>query len=204
MFVGWVHDTERPDTCRVQVTYAGENVAEAVASLFRRDVLQGGHSHGHHGFRARLLRPLPPGSCMVTLRLPANNAAAPMQVDVPELDPPTPERVEDILHQPPAWTAADVAAHPDCLYPEANCARLGPERFTDAVFRFVFGRWPSDPESRMNTQSLMAGRIRPRDLLLECLASRERAESASELPGPFDPRFPFTLADYRPATQAAA
>ena len=204
IFQGWVRDTERPDACHVQVTYAGEKVAEGVASLFRGDVLQGGQSHGHHGFQARLLRPLPAGPVMVMLHLPAEGASAPMQVDVPELEPPTLERVEDILRQPPGWTVDDVAAHPGCLCPEANCARLGPARFTDAVFRFVFGRWPSEPESAMNTQSLAAGRIAPRALLLECLASRERAECRSGLPGPFDPRFPFTLAGARQATQDAA
>ncbi len=204
VFLGWVRDDERPDACRVQVSYAGEKVAEAVASLFRRDVLQGGRSHGHHGFRARLLRPLPPGLSMVMLDLPTHDAAAAMQVDVPELEPPTPERVEDILHRPPGWTVADVAAHPACLYPQANCARLGPARFTDAVFRFVFGRWPSEAESRMNTDALAAGRITPRGLLLECLASRERAESSAELPGPFDARFPFTLSGQLPPIREAA
>ncbi len=204
VFLGWVRDDERPDACRVQVTYAGETVAEAMASLFRRDVLQGGLGHGHHGFQARLLRPLPPGSGMVMLHMPTHDAAAPMRVDVPELDPPTSERVEDILHRPQGWTVADVAAYPACLYLEANCARLGPARFTDAVFRFVLGRWPSEPESRMNVQSLAAGRITPRGLLLECLASRERAESAADLPGPFDPRFPFTLSDRPTATRDAA
>ena len=204
VFLGWVRDDERPDACRVRVAYAGEMVAEAVANLFRRDVLQGGLSHGHHGFQARLMRPLPPGPAMVMLHLPAQGAAAPMQVDVPELEPPTPERVEDMLHQPSGWSVADVAAHPACLYPEANCARLGPARFTDAVFRFVFGRWPSEPESRMNAQSLAAGRITPRGLLLELLASRERAELTAALPGPFDPRFPFTLSDHVPALRDAA
>ncbi len=204
VFLGWVRDTELPDACHVQVTYAGEKVAEGMASLFRRDMLQSGQGHGHHGFQARLLRPLPTGPAVVTLHVPAHGASAPMQVDVPELEPPTFERVEDILHQPPGWTVADVAAQPGCLCPEANCARLGPARFTDAVFRFVLGRWPSQPESAMNTQSLAAGRIAPRALLLECLASRERAESSFGLPGPFDPRFPFTLAGASPAIQAAA
>ncbi len=198
-----MRDTERPHACHVQVTYAGEKVAEAMAGLFRADVLRGGYGHGHHGFAARLLRPLPPGLAMVLMQLPGLGAA-PMQVDVPELDAPQLERVEDILHQPPGWHVADVAGYPACLYPEANCAKLGPAGFTDAVFRFVFGRWPSKAEGRMNAESLAAGRITPRGLLLECLASRERADMQPELPGPFDPMFPFTLAAYRPATQAAA
>ncbi len=203
LFLGWVRDGARPDACRVQMMYAGETVADAIASLFNRSVLQSGHGHGHHGFRARLLRPLPPGPGVVTMHLPAQGAAAPMPVDVPELDPPAILPVEDMLCQPPGWTAADVAANLACLYPEANCARLGPERFTDAVFRFVFGRWPSEAESWMNTQSLTAGRLTPRALLLECLTSRERTESASVLPGPFDPGFPFTLNAHQPSTQAA-
>lgn len=202
--VGWVRDSARPDACRVQMTYAGERVAEALACLFDRAVLAGGHGHGHHGFQAKLLRPLPPGPGVMTMRLPAQDAAAPMQVHIPELDPPAVEHVEDVLRQPPGWTAADVAAHLDCLRPEDNYARLGPERFTDAVFRFVFGRWPSEAESRMNTDSLAAGRVAPRALLLECLTSRERAESAAALPGPFDPGFPFSLHAHPSPSGAAA
>ena len=204
MFLGWVRDTEHLQACHVQVTYAGEKIAEAMAGLFRADVLRGGYGHGHHGFAARLLRPLPPGPAVVMMQVPARKAAAPMQVDVPELEAPALERVEDILQQPPGWTVADVAAHPACLYPEANGARLGPAGFTDAVFRFVFGRWPSKAESQMNTESLVAGRITPRALLLECLTSRERADLRTELPGPLDPMFPFLLAEHQPATQAAA
>ena len=193
MFHGWLRDSERPAANRVHITYAGEKIAEAVAGLFRADLLQAGYGHGHHGFLARLLRPLPPGPAVVMIHLPASEAEAPMQVEVPALEPPGEERVENMLCQPPGWSVADVAGHPGCLFPRANCARLGRAAFTDAVFRFVFGRWPSKAESRLNIDSLAAGRITPRALLLECLHSRERADLATALPGPFDPLFPFKL-----------
>ena len=201
---GWVRDTDHPEACHVQALYAGELVAEAVARLFRRDVLDGGHGHGHHGFEARLRRPLPPGRGVVTMHLPAHRTSAPMMVDIPILEPPQAARVEDMLRQPPGWAVDDVAANAACLQPDANYARLGPARFTDAVFRFVFGRWPSKAENRMNADSLAAGRITPAGLLLECLGSRERADMPPALPGPFDPAFPFLLAATRPAVRAVA
>ncbi len=199
---GWVRHTQFAAACHVQVTYAGALVAEATARLFRRDVLAAGTSHGHHGFDARLLRPLPQGNLIVLLCLPEHDATAPMQVDVPPLDPPVRQRVEDMLRHPPGWTAADVGAHPECLGLDSNFAQLGPARYTDAVFRFVFSRWPSKAESRMNAASLAAGRITPTQLLLECLASRERADMRQELPGPFDPAFPFHLTAPSPTSQA--
>ena len=190
---GWVRDTGVPDACHVQVMFAGEVVAEAIACLFRQDVLHGGYGHGHHGFAARLRRPLPAGPGALVMHLPVQDTAAQMALDIPVLDPPLPERVEDMLVRPPGWTAADVAAHPGCLHLEANLASMGPARFADAVFRFAFGRWPSAAERRMNADSLVAGRITPSDLLLECLGSRERREMAADLPGPFDAAFPFVL-----------
>ncbi len=182
-----------PQACHVQVQRAGETVAEAMADAFRPDLLRSGQGHGHHGFDARLHRPLPPGPGTVVLHLPQLGLNAPMQLLVPELDPPRPQLVEDMLRQPPGWTTADVAAHPACLQLDANAGRLGPERFTDAVFRFAFARWPTAAEARFHVASLRAGRITPQHLVLECLASRERAELPPGLPGPFDAEFPFML-----------
>ncbi len=199
MVLGWVRDTALAEACHVQVNVAGETVAEAVADLFRQDVLHGGHGHGHHGFAARLRRRLPPGPCMAVMNLPRRGVGAPMPLVVPVLDAPAPERVEDMLRQLAGWTTADVASHVSCLRLEANYARRGGARFVDAVFRFAFGRWPTKAETRMNMDSLSAGRITPSGLMLECLASRERADLPPDLPSPFDPQFPFDLSGIQPS-----
>ena len=68
----------------------------------------------------------------------------------------------------------------------------------DAVFRFAYARWPSPAELRMNVDSLRAGRVSPRALLMECLGSRERADMDPSLAAPFDPDYPFLTTPSRP------
>ncbi len=175
----------------MQVRYRQMVVAETIADTFRADLLRAGYGHGHYGFHARLRHPLPPGTCDVLLYLPHASVSAPMRVDMPALEPPRPVSVEALLGGEPGWTTADLIAHPGCVDAESTHARLGPERFVDAVFRFVFARWPSHAELRMNADSLRAGRVSPRTLLLECLCSRERADMDPSLPAPFESDYPF-------------
>ncbi len=188
---GWVRDTTRPQACHVQVRRGPELLAEAVADLFRPDLLRAGQGHGHYGFATRLRHTLPPGRCRVDMVLPASDVSAPMALDVPALDPGGPCPVERLLAARPAWSAQDVIARPDCIDAGANHASLGRDRFIDAVFRFALGRWPSAAESAMNASDLDSGRITPAGLLLECLGSRERAALPPGLPSPYAADFPF-------------
>ena len=165
---------------------AGRNTGWRV----RADLLRAGHGHGHYGFHARLRHPLPRGPCDVLLHLPHAGVSAPMRVEMPALEPRR-ASVEALLGRQPGWTTSDLVAHPDCVDAEATYARLGPERFVDAVFRFVLARWPSHAELRMNADSLRANRVSPRALLLECLCSRERADMDPFLPAPFESDYPF-------------
>ncbi len=191
MIAGWARDDDLPGPCRLQVRYRQMVVAETIADTFRADLLRAGHGHGHYGFGARLRHPLPPGPCEVLLHLPHAGVSAPMRVDMPALEPPRQVSVEALLGRQPGWTTSDLTAHPGCVDADATYARLGAERFVDAVFRFVFARWPSHAELRMNVDSLRAGRVSPRALLLECLCSRERADMDPSLPAPFEPDYPF-------------
>jgi hypothetical protein len=175
------------------VLLGGHLLAEAIAGIFRADLLRAGHGHGHYGYAARLRRPLPRGPTQVLLHLPELGVSAPMPLLVPDLLPPVVQKVEAMLVDPVGWTVADLLARPGCLDLDANHARLGSAVFVDAVFRFVLARWPSRAEARMNIDSLAAGRITPQAMLLDLLRSRERADMEPGLPSPFDPDFPFLV-----------
>lgn len=188
---GWVRDARSQLACLVQIRLAGAVLAEAVADLFRPDLLRAGQGHGHYGFRAQLRQALPPGPCRVELHLPETGTTAPMPLRVPPPLPAGPVRVEALLARPDGWSTQDLLDHPACLDMAASHAALGTPRFVDAVFRFVFARWPIAAEARMNTESLAAGRITPAGLLAECLSSRERAGMPPGLPHPFAADFAF-------------
>jgi hypothetical protein len=127
------------------------------------------------------------------MNLPLLGLTAGMGVLVPVLSPPARLSVENLLRAPPGWTTQDVLAMPGCLNAEGNLARMGPARFIDSVYHFVLGRWPSEPEAQMQAAALIAGRVGATALLVELLASRERADLPPGLISPFDPAFPFVL-----------
>ncbi len=188
-----MRDDSRRAPCHVHVLLGGEKIAQAVANRFRGDLLRAGFGHGHYGFHARLCAQPPPGPTALLLHLPHLGASAPMQITVPPLHPAGPRRVEELLVDAPGWTVADVLARPDCLDMDAAHTCLGAERFIDAVFRFVFKRWPTRAETRVNTDGLRAGRITPAALLIECLGSRERGDMDPGIASPFDRTFPFSF-----------
>jgi hypothetical protein len=190
---GWLRDTSSVAPCHIQVLHGGALMAEAMASAFRADLLRAGHGHGHYGFAARLRQPLPPGPSSVALHLPRQGSTAPMALHVPVLDPPQPITVEHLLAPEPSWTVADLLAAPGCLDTEANFRRMGAPRFVDALYRFVFERWPSKAETRLHTDNLCRRRLTAQDLLIDMLTSGERADLGSDLISPFDPLYPFTF-----------
>jgi hypothetical protein len=191
---GWVRDTHSVSPCHVQVLFQGEMVAEAMAAMFRADLLRIGHGHGHYGFGARLRRTLPEGRCNVALHLPLHGRTAPMALMVPPLAARPKHQVEELLAVPPSWTVDDLLAAPACLDAEGNHRRLGTARFVDGAYRFVLDRWPSQPEARLHIDALDRGRVGPQAFLVELLGSRERADMGLALPSPFADIFPFTFA----------
>jgi hypothetical protein len=190
---GWLRDTGSVAPCHIQVLHAGALIAEAMASVFRPELLRAGHGHGHYGFAACLRRPLPPGPCGVALHLPRHGSTAPMALHVPPLDPPQRVTVEKLLATDPSWTVADVLAVPSCLDAEANFRRMGAPRFVDALYRFVYDRWPSKAEAKLHADNLLRSRLTPQDLLVDMLDSGERADLGPALISPFDPLYPFTF-----------
>ena len=191
---GWVRDAGLDAPCRMQVVLREMVLAEAVADRFRGDLLRAGVGHGFYGFAAHLRRPLPTGRAVVMLAVPDRGFRTPMMVAVPPLDPPRAASVESLLVEPPGWVTGDLLAYPGCLRLAANYERLGAAAFVDAVFRFALGRWPSAAETCMNVDDLTRGRISAEGLLLDLLASPERADMGPGLPSPFDADFPFELA----------
>ena len=188
---GWLRDSAAPRPCHVQVLHGGRLTAEAWASDIRLDLLRSGHGHGHHGFRARLRTPLPPGRCSLVLHLPHNGISASMAIVVPKLEGAKPQTVEALLAVPPVWQVGDLLERPDCLDMPRHLAAMGGPRFVDGLYRFVLNRWPSPAEARLNIGALQAGRVTPRALLVELLTCRERADMPPGLLSPFDPDFPF-------------
>jgi hypothetical protein len=191
---GWVRDTLSPSPCHVQVRYRGQIIAEAMAAIFRADLLQGGHGHGHYGFQARLRHALPPGPSELVLHLPRHGSFAPMAILVPKLNDVQPVAVEALLASHPSWTVDHLLASPGCLDAAGNHRRVGSARFVDAAYRFVLARWPTRSEAGLHVNNLDRSRIGPQDLVLDLLRSRERADLGPLLPSPFDPAFPFTFA----------
>jgi hypothetical protein len=190
---GWVRDTDSAAPCHVQVLHGGALVAEAMAAMFRADLLRAGHGHGHYGFAARLHSPLPPGPCGVALHLPRHGISAPMALAVPVLDRMHAATVEQLLSVPPSWTVADLLANPGCVDAGGNYGRMGGARFVDGTYRFVLGRWPSKAEALLHIGNLAHGRLSAEDFLVDMLSSDERADLGPELLSPFDPVFPFTF-----------
>jgi hypothetical protein len=116
-----------------------------------------------------------------------------MALHVPPLDPPQRVSVEKLLATDPSWTVADVLAVPSCLDAEANFRRMGAPRFVDALYRFVYDRWPSKAEAKLHADNLLRSRLTPQDLLVDMLNSGERADLGPALISPFDPLYPFTF-----------
>ncbi len=189
--VGWVRDTGDSQPCHLRLGQGGAILAEALASVFRPDLLRTGHGHGHHGFRARLAAPLPPGPCSLAVSLPRQGQTVAMGVVVPDLRPARPCRVERLLRPTHTWTVADLLRHPACIPLDANLRVMGLPRFVDCLFHFALSRWPSAAEAAVHARDLERGRIAPKGLMVELLSSRERADLPPALAAPFAPEFPF-------------
>jgi hypothetical protein len=189
--LGWLRDTDASQPCHVQIRLGPAVVAEAVADLFRADLLRQGHGHGHHGFRARLRAEIPPGVANAALFLPGRGSFIRVRLTVPPLLPRPVTRVEALLREEACWTVADLLAHPECLALESNLARMGAARFIDSVFHFALRRWPEKAEAAVYDHALETHDLTPAALLVELLSSRERAELDPALISPWHPEFPF-------------
>lgn len=202
IFTGWLRDTQDSAPALLEIRHRGATVAQAAALAFRPDLLATGHGHGHYGFAARLRHALPPGPADFELFLPRRDQSIRVRLPVPELPRPHPARVEQLLVEPPAWTAADFCRVPQCLDLAAERAAMGTPRFVDVSFRFALNRWPADEEASVYVRAIDAEGTGETAFLLELLNSRERADLDAGLPSPWDPLFPYTRAAVREAAAA--
>jgi hypothetical protein len=193
--LGWLRDTDQATPSHVQIRLGKQVVAEALADQFRPDLLRQGHGHGHHGFRARLRRDMPPGATDAILFLPEQGSGIRVRLAVPELVPRAMARVEALLQEEPGWSVPHVLAHPACLALHANLAAMGMARFLDAAYHFALGRWPEKAEAAVYGQAMQSGDLSPQGFLVELLSSRERAELPPALVSPWHPEFPFPIHD---------
>jgi hypothetical protein len=187
---GWAYDPASAAPATVRVLLKGAVVAEALACVFRADLLAAGHGHGHVGFAARVRMPLRQGTAMLALTLDGRAAGAAKRVAVPAQRQAAPCTVEALLAPPASWTGADLLARPTCLPWAGYLARLGQTRFIEAAYRFVLARWPSDAEISVQGRWLSQGGT-AEDLLVRLLRSRERADMPPTLIPPFHPDFLF-------------
>ena len=202
MFTGWLRDTQDSAPAKLEIRHRGRTVAQAAALAFRPDLLATFHGHGHYGFAARLIHAVAPGPADFELYLPRRDQAIRVRLPVPELSPPYCARVEQLLVEPPTWTAADVCRTPRCLNLAAERAAMGTPRFVDVTFRFALNRWPVDEEASVYIRALDEEGTGEAEFLLELLTSRERADLDPALPSPWDPLFPYTRAAARQAAPA--
>lgn len=198
LVLGWARGARNSRPCRVAVLLDGVVLGEAVAGLFRRDLLQAGIGHGHHAFAARLRVALPAGEHALRLRGADGGTAGEGTIGegtvaVPEPETRRPLTVEDLLARGDRWRAEDVAGRIDCLALEANLLRMGATRFVECCYRFALGRWPHAHESAPPAGALQAGTLAPDALMRTMLASPERAGIDEPPPSPYDPSFPFVL-----------
>jgi len=190
---GWARDDAAPGASRIGLRHEGRLVAEGFADRFRPDLLRAGYGHGHHAFRLRLRRRLPPGRSRLAIIFSGtpHGAALPAEeVTVPEIAAAV-LPLDSLLEPAPAWTVADLRPRPQCLGLTAALARRGPARLVDGLFRFALERWPEPEEAALWLRELEAGRESPEGLLLALLALRAREDLPAALVSPFDPRFPF-------------
>ena len=192
-FSGWLRDTEDalPVIVEVRAASGGAAVACGVAKVFRPDLLQGGHGHGHYGFRARLLSRLPAGRARFELFLPRHGQGVRAMLMVPDVALAAPVRVEELLRPEPRWTVADLLPALACLDLPGQLRALGPVRFIEAAYWFALRRWPGKGEAEAYGRALADGDASAEDVVRELLTSLERRDLGDELASPWDQDFPF-------------
>jgi hypothetical protein len=186
--IGWACRPGHVERLRVGLFHEGSLIAEAVAQDYRAGLLDAGYGLGHCEFTARLRTIPPPGEQTIELRLMGEaEASLAFTLAVP---PPRP------VAEPPRpksqWTDAEVLAGLGHFRLPDQLAALGPERFTDGVFRFVLGRWPEDEMLEEARRAVDRGGFDVEGFVVAVLESGERrCHEAPPLTSPFDYRFPF-------------
>ncbi|MBV9784705.1 MAG: hypothetical protein JO264_12920 [Acidisphaera sp.] len=194
---GWAWRPGSTRACHVRVISAGEIVAEALADLYRADLLRAGKGLGHCGFQARLRVDLPAGDNVLALVEAATGSAVGPEVAVAytlplESVPLTPLAA---LIRRGTWSDEDVLANLAGFHLEQHCREMGLPHFVDVVFRYILGRWAEEASLASYVRALRSGDLTPDSFFAEVLVSAERKRMTAPLPSPFDAHFPFRSAD---------
>jgi hypothetical protein len=198
---GWAVGDRLDRPCRLRLEVAGQVVGHAIARRFRRDLLDAGIGHGHHGFAARLVAALPPGAARVRVfdadggEIGAGTGGSPITI-VPAA-PAVPLSVEELLEQVDHWLPEDVARHASVLRLAANMAAMGVSRFVDVSCDYVLGRWAEaamqDTTIQDGAQALACGTLSAEDFVRALLRSDARRAVHVPLATPYEPRFPYDI-----------
>lgn len=194
-FVGWARPSRPGPPSEIAILRNGEQIAVAVADLYRLDLIALGIGHGHFGFRVLRGANCPAGKARFSLVERKGGAAFDGASDV-SLQPGRYRRdrvlkVEDLLTPRRTWTEPEVVANLDCLEPETNWQRLGSRGFVEAAFQFVLGRPADDGGRTRYVTALDTRELTPFDILKTLFNSQERARSGPVLVSPLDAKYPF-------------
>lgn len=190
---GWAWRPGSGQPCHVRVISAGEIVAEALADLYRSDLLRAGMGLGHCGFQARLRVDLPAGDNVLALVEAATGTAIGREVVVtyaPALESPPVTPLSALIRRE-VWSDEDVLSHVPSFRLEHHCRAMGLAHFVDVVFHYILGRWAEDASLASYVTALRSGALSPDGFFAEVLVSEERKRMAAPLPSPFDSQFPF-------------
>lgn len=180
-----------------RVLWEGESIGEAVADLFRLDLLRAGKGLGHCGFFARLRRELPPGEHVLSLVAMPEDGGGEIEIarDLSLVVPADPEiraRLPLSPREPQVWRDEDVLAHLAQFDLPRHCREMGVERFVDVTYRFALDRWADDSARGLYPSILEKASLTPEAFFSIILTSDERRGREAPLPAPFDYRFPFS------------
>jgi len=192
---GWAWRAGTLARCHVHVRSDGRLVAEALADLFRRDLLEAGIGLGFCGFVARAKKPLAPGRHLLQLLEAKTGTPIGREVRI-DIAASAGEKAADtrrsLPHSQTTWSDEDVLAHLSQFNLASHHRRMGTFRFVDVTFRYVLGRWADDVGLNAYARELDSGALSPEQFFAALLRSKERKANPKPLPSPFDYRFPFT------------
>ncbi len=204
---GWAWLPGCTQRCHVRILDSdGSVLGEALADVFRSDLLRAGMGLGHCGFFASVRRKLPPGPRALRLVEPRLDRPIGREVlvDVPA---PRPGAAPSVYVRPsarPAWRDEEVLAYLGQFELERHRQRMGTVRFVDVVFRYILNRWADDGGLSRYSEALDAGELTCEQVFAILLACEERKAIATPLPAPHDYRFPFGSPDLAAFGQDAA
>ena len=197
VITGWARSSLADMPTLIRLESSEGLIGEAVASGFRRDLLEAGIGHGHYGFHMKIRQHGQTGRTLIRAIDMRTGKALKIASDRFDLPSPTmaatPLTVDTLIGSAVAWTAADVANHSANLELDRTFQRVGAAIYVDMAFQFALGRWPDGDDRVHCARSLSGQEVSPDELVRILLNSDERQSLQASVPAPYDHRYPFDL-----------